>query len=56
MKALIIARDQPLTHLKGYEKLTEDEQRHLGYLTAGIANDMGEPVVQGLLEKLKLKA
>lgn len=54
LKMAMILRDVPLSSLKGYEKLTDDEEKALGFLTAGIANDMSEQEIADLIEKLKV--
>lgn len=54
LKIAIVLRDIPLNDLKGFEKLSEKEQRALGYLVADIANDMSETELSDLLKKFKL--
>ena len=55
LKTLVAVRDQPITHLKGGDKLTDDEFRILGNVTADIANAMGEDEFQEMLKKYKVK-
>lgn len=55
LKALKGVNDQPLSFLKGYEKLTEREIYLLGSLGADIGNGMGEDEFITLMEKFKVK-
>ena len=42
IKILILIERQPLDELKGYEKLSANEQKDIGELVAGISNTLNE--------------
>lgn len=51
LKMALMIRDTPLSSLLGYQKLTKDESKALGGMTANVANDMSEPDFQSILNK-----
>jgi len=55
LKALVVIEKQPLSFLSGYKKLTEEEERMIGFLTAEIANAIHTDEFQALLIKFKAK-
>lgn len=55
LKILVEVRDQPISYLRGFDKLTHEEFTTIGNVVADIANEMAEDDFQNLLKKHNLK-
>lgn len=55
LKALYVLEATPLEDLKGFTKLSEDEQHDISYMGAGLSNDINDQSFKSICEKLKIQ-